>query len=330
MIRIKIFYMLKNISLILVAAIASFLVRAQESPVQGDDLLKSLGQPKSSEIVMNLNNFIGNKDTKEEISFLNYGKGIQVNIRESVLSSIDLYNGNNPYSSEFKRFPGKLPLNIDFDFTVFKTKQTIGEGFEQVGEMESTVQLIKVFRLNENDDYRMTVEFNVGRMIMMSLAYVEGGAADGDSIGATSGETGFRGNDFFTMMKKNRYNYEFTRLCELLGMPTLENRTRRLYADGGVDVIFKDGGIQKITLYSGGQPCDYKDMTFQSYMLDLPYGLRMENTKSAIVKKLGTPLSDDGNVITYRERITNFSIAFRGEKIDYVQFELVEKEDAAK
>ena len=320
----------KLISVFLIAFFAGTLL-GQNVPVEGDDLVNCLGQPTSSELATRLNNFIGNKDAKEEISFLNYGKGIQVNIEESMVTSIDLYNGSNPYSSEFKKFPGKLPLDIDFDLSIFKTKKKMGDGFEQVGDMEATIQLIKVFRLNENDDYRMTVEFNVGRMIMMSLVYIEGGADDGDSLGTqSSGEAGFRGNDFFTMMKKNKYNLEFSRLCTMLGLPTFENRSRKLYAEGGVDVEFKNGGIQKITLYSGGQRCDYKDMTFQSYLFDLPYGLRMENTKSATIKKLGTPASTSGNVITYNVSHTDFSIAFKGEKIDYVKFQLAEMNDAAK
>lgn len=311
-------------SLLLLACI----LRAQESPVQGDELLKCLGQPRNGDLVSQLNKFIGNKDPKEEISFLNYGKGIQINISESAVKSIDLYNDANPYGAEFKRFPGDLPLGISFENTIYQTKQKMGEGYETVGDVESTLQLIKHFRLNENDDYRMTVEFKTGRMIMMSLAYIEGGAAGSDMPGnENSGkEAGFRGNDFFTMMRKNKYNLEFSRLCALLGVPAFENRTRRLYADDGVDVHFgKDGSIQRITLYSGGQPCDYKDMHFQPYVLDLPYGMRMENTKSAIIKKLGTPASESGSTITYKERITNFIIAFRGEKIDYVRFEVAEK-----
>lgn len=306
--------------------VIAFCAWAQQSPVEGDDLIKCLGQPKTGELVSKLNNFIGNKDAKEEISFLNYGKGIQVNIQKTIVTSIDLYNEDNPYSAEFKRFPGKLPLDISFDFTIFKTKQKMGEGFETTGEVEETMQLLKVFRLNENDDYRMTVEFKVGRMIMMSLTYIEGGAGGSDSTGGGSrAENGFTGNDFFTMMKKNKYNLEFSRLAGLLGNSTFENRTRRLYADDGVDVVFKDGGIQRITLYAGGQSCDYKGMNFQPYQFDLPYGLRMENTKSAIIKKLGSPVSESGNEITYKERITNFSIGFKGEKIDYVKFEVAEK-----
>ncbi len=301
---------------------------AQESPVQGEELLQCLGQPKNSELVTKLNNFIGNKDTKEEISFLNYGKGIQVNISESIVKGIDLYSDRNPYSTEFKRFAGKLPLDVSFDNTIYQTKQKIGEGYETTGEMEATLQLIKVFNLNNDDDYRMTVEFNTGRMIMVSIAYIEGGAGEVDSLGneTDKGVAGFRGNDFFTMMRKNKFNLEFTRFTDLLGYATFDSRTRRLYADKGVDMRFTpDGSIKSVTLYSGGQRCDYKDLSFQPYTLDLPYGMRMENSKSAIVKKLGNPVSDDGSVITYRERISNFEIAFMGEKIYYVRIEWAEK-----
>jgi len=319
--------MLKKMGCIASFTLISMVLFAQESPVQGEDLLHCLGQPRNSELVTKLNNFIGNRDTKEEISFLNYGKGIQVNIQQSVVKSIDLYNDNNPYSEEFKRFPGKLPLDISFDNTIFQTKQKMGDGYETTGETEATLQLIKVFRLNNNDDYRMTVEFKTGRMIVMSLAYIEGGAGAEDTLGNVSGnEAGFRGNDFFTMMRKNKYNLEFTRFIQLLGMPTFENRTRRLYADNGVDVRFTpDGSIKSISLYSGGQSCDYKDMKFQPYTLDLPYGMRMENSKSAIIKKLGVPLLDEGGIITYKERISNFIIAFNGDRISYVRIEVAEK-----
>ncbi|HXH20183.1 MAG TPA: hypothetical protein VNJ07_13990 [Chitinophagales bacterium] len=320
---------MKRICLFLSLIFYSVICFSQESPVQGDELLQCLGQPRNSELVSRLNDFIGNKDTKEDISFLNYGKGIQVNISESIVKSIDFYNDKNPYSTEFKRFPGRLPLDISFDNTIYQTKQKMGDGYETVGEAESTLQLIKIFRLNNDDDYRLTVEFNTGRMILLSLAYIEGGGGGVDSLGNETNDAmpGFGGNDFFTMIRKNKYNLEFTRFTDLLGFPTFENRTRRLYADKGVDIRFTpDGAIQSVTLYSGGQSCDYKGKTYQPYTLDLPYGMRMENSKSAIIKKLGTPLSDDGNVITYRERIASFHIAFKGDKINYVRIELAGRE----
>src|ERR1051325_8258971 len=114
--------MLRKFNLVSSFVIIVCIANAQESPVQGDDLVKCLGQPRSGELVTKLNKFIGNKDTKEEISFLNYGKGIQVTIQQSIVKGIDLYNDNNPYSEEFKRFPGSLPLGISFDNTIFQAK----------------------------------------------------------------------------------------------------------------------------------------------------------------------------------------------------------------
>ncbi|GIV33277.1 MAG: hypothetical protein KatS3mg031_0812 [Chitinophagales bacterium] len=301
--------------------LGSLLLSAQESPVQGDDLLKCLGQPRNSEYVSKLNAFIGNKEPKEEISFLNYGKGIQVNIERSIVKSIDLYNSNNPYSAEFKRFPGELPLGISFNHTIFQVKQRIGEGYETSGEVDGAFQLIKIFKLNENDDYKMVIEFNVGRMVVMSLSYIEGGAGGADTPEKVEAAmAGFKGNDFFTMMRKNQYNLEYGRFRDLLGLPTYYSRTRQLFADKGVDVLFNSSGsIESITLYAGGQPTGYKDYVFKPYELDLPFGIRMENTRQALLKKLGEPASADGNLITYNERYALFQIAFKGDKIDYVR-----------
>ncbi len=303
-----------------------FVLNAQESPVQGDELLKILGQPRNSEIATKLNNFIGNKESKEDISFLNYGKGVQVNIERSIVKGIDLYNDNNPYSTEFKKFHGKLPLEIAFENTIFQVKQKIGEGFESSGEVSSSYQLIKVFKLNENDDYRMTVEFSTGRLIMVSLSFIEGGAGGADTPEKQqSASKGFYGNDFFTMIRKNQYNLEFTRFREILGYPTFENRSRKLWVEQGVEVTFSaDGSIAGISLYSGGQPSNHQGMNFSPYLLDLPYGIRMENTKSALMKKLGQPHSQVGSTVIYKERHVDFQIAFKGEKIDFVKISLAE------
>lgn len=300
---------------------------AQESPVQGEDLLKCLGQNKNSELASKLNNYIGNKDSKEDISFLNYGKGVQVNIEHGMMKSIDLYNDNNPYSTEFKKFQGSLPMDISFDNTIHQVKLKIGEGYEVTGDVMSTYQLTKVMRLNDDDDYRMVIEFNTGRLVMLSISYVEGGTAtgEGEEGGQTSSGSKFRGNDFFTMMKKNPYNREFTLFREMLGYPTHDDKTQKLYINFGVDTRFISGAIQSITLYSGGQLSNYKGMEFLPYPFDLPYGLRMENSRSAILKKLGTPASADGNTVTYKERISELVIAFQGEKIDWVKIQVAPK-----
>lgn len=316
-----------SLLLSLFSVIACF---GQESPVQGDDLLKCLGQSRNSALASQLNNYIGNKDPKEDISFLNYGKGIQVNIEQNVVKGVDLYSDDNPYSTEFKSFKGKLPMDIEFSNTIHQVKQKIGEGYEISGDVMSTYQLMKVFKLNDDDDYRMTVEFNTGRIVMLSVAYVAGGA------GASEGEEGkqqstgvkFRGNDFFTMMKKNPYNREFILFKRLLAPAMHSDKAHTLYIQDGVDVRFVNGAIQSITLYSGGQTSDYKETPFAPYRFDLPYGIRMENTKSGIIKKLGTPVSDTGNMITYRERVAEIQIAFKGEKIDWVRIAAAEPQKA--
>lgn len=315
---------------LLLFLLSVFTVAAQESPVQGDDLLKCLGQSRNSELATKLNNYIGNKDPKEDISFLNYGKGIQVNIEQNILKGIDLYSEDNPYSTEFKSFQGRLPMDITFSNTIHQVKQKIGEGYETSGDVMSTYQLIKIFKLNDDDDYRMTIEFNTGRIVMLSVAYVEGGAgASEDEEGAQqSSGTKFRGNDFFTMMKKNPYNREFTLFKRMLGIAMHTDKSSTLYVRDGVDVRFVNGTIQSITLYSGGQKSDYKEIPFEPYRYDLPYGIRMENSKAGIIKKLGAPVSDTGNIITYRERTAEIQIAFKGEKIDWVRIKVVDAEKA--
>ncbi|MDZ4844513.1 MAG: hypothetical protein SH857_03075 [Chitinophagales bacterium] len=309
---------------------SSLMPFAQESPVQGDDLLKCLGQSRNSELAVKLNNYIGNKAPKEDISFLNYGKGIQVNIEQNTIKSIDLYSDDNPYSTEFKSFQGKLPMEIIFSNTIHQVKQKIGEGYEIAGDVMSTYQLIKIFKLNDDDDYRMTIEFNTGRIVMLSVSYVEGGAetTEGEDGAQQSSGTKFRGNDFFTMMKKNSFNREFTLFKRILAPAMHPDKTRSLYINDGVDVRFVNGAIQSITLYSGGQQSDYKGMPFEPYRFDLPYGMRMENTKSGIIKKLGSPVSDTGNIISYRERIAEIQIAFKGEKIDWVRIKVAEAQKA--
>lgn len=324
----------KHLLVLLSLFLFSILASAQESPVQGDDLLKVLGQNKNAELATQINNYIGNKDTKEDISFLNYGKGVQVNIEQNIMKTIDLYAGDNPYSSEFKEFQGKLPLGLSFNFTIHQTKLTIGEGYEVTGDVMSTYQLTKINKLNDDDDYRLIVEFSTGRMVMISISYLEGGEKTGEGEEGESSGSGdrFKGNDFFTMMKKNPYNRQFVLFRRYIGTPTHEDKTKQIYVKEGVDVRFTNGTIQSITLYSGGQTSDYKGMPYLSYRYDLPYGMRIENSRGAIIKKLGTPASDNGNVVSYRERAALVEIAFKGEKIDWVKISAAEapKVDAPK
>jgi hypothetical protein len=296
---------------------------AQESPVQGDDLLKVLGQNKNSDFAVQLNEYIGNKSTKEDISFLNYGKGVQVNIEESKIKKIDLYNDENPYSTEFKKFQGKLPLDLSFENTIHQAKMKIGEGYEVTGDVMGIYQVNKTMKLNDDDDYRLSVEFTTGRMVSVSLTYLEAGegAAEGEEGGEEKPVNNniFKGNDFFTMMHKNTYNRQFVLFTRLFYAPAHKDATKMIYVKEGVDIRFEDDAIQSITLYSGGQQSDYKGMTFGTYVFDLPHGMRMENTRSGVLKKLGTPVSDNGSVVTYRERAAELQIAFKGEKIDWVK-----------
>jgi hypothetical protein len=295
--------------------------------VQGDDLLKLLGQNKNSDLAKQLNDYIGNKGDKEDISFLNYGKGIQVNIEQSTMKRIDLYNDNNPYSTEFKKFQGRLPLELSFDNTIHQAKLKVGEGYEVTGDVMSIYQVTKTMKLNDDDDYRLSVEFSTGRMVSVSITYLEGGKSeseDGEEAGTAPSGTKFTGNDFFTMMHKNTYNRQFVLFKRLFYAPIYQDKTRMLYVKEGVDVRFEDERVQSITLYSGGQQSDYKGMTFGAYIFDLPHGMRMENTRSGIIKKLGTPVSDTGSMITYRERAAELQIAFNGEKINWVKIIAVE------
>ena len=317
-----------KIHLLVILIFASIITHGQssdQSPVQGDDLLELLGKRRTADNVERLNKFIGNKESKEDISFLNYGKGIQMNVERSVVRGLDFYNDKNRYSEEFKRFQGNLPRDMNFDNTIYEVKQRMGEEFEAEGELTGTYTLTNTFRLNDDDDYALTVEFYSGRMTRVSIMYIEGGSREEKDEGGVGIKKGFSGHDFFIMIKKNRYNRELKIFTQQLGKPVVNDKKQQLYLKDGVDIRFNEMGlISAITLYSGGQTSSYKDEVFEPYTLKLPYGIKMSNSRDAVIMKAGSPKSGSGNVITYHEGFADMQVVFSGGKIDHVKIILAE------
>lgn len=281
---------------------------AQVPPIQGDDLMTALGQRKSTFSSRELLTFVGANGNP---------KGIKINFVNNKLARIELYNDDNPWGADIRRFRGGLPKNISFDDDIKTTKQKLGNGFEVSGDVETMYYVTKNYQMSTGDTCQLNAEFSKGRMINFALIFYPG-----------SGEVGEDGNkyvlpitgwDYLTMVKKNTYNKQLNTLLSLVGSPTFKNRTTLVYSEAGVEILFnKYQQVDWLNFYSSGTS-EVGSQSMKKCELPLPMEVKFGDTRSNVTSRLGEPASTDGNKLIYNVEYARVYITVSGSGVSFVQ-----------
>ena len=307
----------RQISLFLLLSITFFNLLAQ-SPVQGDDLIKALGQRSSTSLVSQLENYIGD-------NYLN--KGAQIIINNSKLTRIDLYNNKNVLMPDMSAFKGELPKGLTLESTIFEAKNALGEGYEEEGDKGGSYTLTKEFSLNDLDSWKMNIMFNRGRINIVSLIYVEGGRAGAEDA-EMKAQTGLTGEDYFLMIRKNMYNFQVRTLMGLVGNADYAKRQQKVFLDAGLLIeLSKNKTIDKLVMHQAGANDSYTGQTYKQYPYSLPFGLKFSDTKSLVTQKCGPPKKQNSNSMVYYEQNTEMQLFFANGKLQRVEIYKPEEEE---
>ncbi len=276
-------------------------------PVQGDDLIKLLGKRNSVSDIQSLERYIGNDFAT---------RGIKLDITRNVLQTIDLYNNENPYLPEMQQFKGKLPKGLKFGSSIFDAKKSLGEGYKTEGEVTASLVLIKEFPLNAVDGYEISLDFQKGRLTIVTLKFVEGGAANQEEA-SSAATIGISNSDYFEMVKKNAYNLKYVTLKNAIGASYDADRTKQIFLKQGLAVYFNNKSmIEKMVFYSGGQPYeDRSGMKFGGFPVILPLGIKFTDTETIVRQKCGTPAGNENGALVYTQGIGKLLVYFSGGKV---------------
>lgn len=278
-----------------------------QMPVQGDELPKLLGQQKTSTQVQSLESFIGGSYE---------AKGIKLHYNpDGKLTRIELFNDNSPWGDAIQQFQGQMPRGITFADKIVDAKKKIGEGFEIDGEVSGIYFLNKHFELNNFDSYRFSVEFITGRLISVSMILVEGGSGNLMEDGSTN-KSDFKGENFITMVKKSKANFELQKLITLFDrFHTYADKTHLIYAENGLEVVTDYAGlIQEVIVYNEGQTTSQGHKT-GAFKYPLPYGLRFQDSPADVSQKLGTPAGEENGAMYFNYGPSRLKVYFSGNRI---------------
>lgn len=301
---------MKNLLTIVLLLSVSLAVMGQESPYQGDNFMTLLGLRKTNGHIAKMNLYIGGDPD---------GKGVKLTIVDNICIRVDIYNDNNPWGPNIKRFQGELPKGLTFEDKIPEAKQKLGNGFNADGDVFSNYFVSKTFLLESNDTCLMNLEYTNGRLTTVSLAYIKSAANEKEEEKKNAPEPPIYGEDILIMIKKNQYNHEYVKLTQTLGYPSYADRYVRVYADGGVEFHFnKDKQIEWVYLYSGGVG-GAGGQNMSKYKLPLPYGAEFGESQSSIMSKLGQPDGTEGNMIYYNENYARVYYQFLGGKLSIVK-----------
>lgn len=289
-----------------------------QSPVDGDDLQKALGQRQSTTMVSQLKDYIGE-------DYIN--KGAQIIISNSKLTRIDLYNEKNALFPDMKAFNGDLPLGLKFTNTIFETKKILSEGYEEEGDKAGTYTLIKDFPLNDLDSWTINIMYSRGRLGMISMIYVERGRADAESAEMVS-RTGLSGEDYFLMIRKNLYNFQVKMLLEQMGYPDYSKKNVKVYLEKGFELrLSKAKTVEKLIMHPKGSLDKFTGERFKQYPLALPFGIKFSDTRQLAIDKCGPPKKQDGNSLTYFEQNAEMKLFFSGNTLSRIEINKPNEED---
>lgn len=280
---------------------------AQIPPVQGDDLMKALGQRKSTLTSRDLLTFAGANGNP---------RGIKLNFINNKLARIELYNDDNPWGNDIRRFRGGLPKNISFDDDIKTAKQKLGNGFEVSGDVESSYYVVKNYQLETGDTCQINLEYINGRLVNLALIHYEGSGTGEDGKTAGIPITGW---DYLVMIKKNSYNKQLGTLFTLVGYPTFKNRTTLVYGEAGVEILFnKYQQVEWLNFYSSGTS-QVGGQNMSRCELPLPMDVKFNESTGAITSRLGPPASYDGNKLIYNVEYARVYITVAGGGVSFVQ-----------
>ncbi|MEX0810854.1 MAG: hypothetical protein WD048_01475 [Chitinophagales bacterium] len=281
-----------------------------QSPVQGEDLIKALGQRQNTDLVSRLNNYIGEDHES---------KGAQIIISGSKLTRIDIYNDKNVLMQNMSAFKGDLPLGLKLSSTIFEAKKLLGEGYEEEGDKGGSYTLTKEFPLNELDAWQINIMYNRGRVNLVSMIFVEKGRAAAEDAEMIS-KTGLSGEDYFLMIRKNLYNFQVKTLLSHFGNPDYSKKNRRIYLDGGLEMqLSKYKTIEKLVMHPSGSREPLTGKTFKQFPLALPFGIKFSDNRNLIQEKCGQAPLQDGNSMTYFEQNTEMRLFFSGNTLSRVE-----------
>lgn len=281
-----------------------------QAPVEGDELIKALGQRESTNLVSKLNSYIG-EDFEE--------KGVQIIIAGSKLTRVDLYNDENVFLQNMKAFKGKLPLGLELTSTIFQAKNILKEGYEEEGNKGGSYTLTKEYPLNDLDAWQLNIMYNRGRLNLISLIYVEKGRANAENV-EMEARTGLSPEDYFDMIRKNQYNFQVKTLLGLAGRADYESRFQRVFLQKGLMLVFsRKNTIDKIVLYSEGQNDTFTSKTYKQYPYALPFGLKFSDSRTLAQEKCGPAQEQNGNALVYKERNTEMQLFFSGGTLKRVE-----------
>lgn len=299
---------MKTFLLIVFTAFAAIL--HAQTPVQGNDLPRLLGQFKSAAQVQSMEKYIAGDFES---------RGIKLNFSsEGLLTRIELYNDKSPWGDNIQQFKGTMPLGLTFTDNIATAKKKFGEGFEVDGEVAKTYYVMKRFELDNINSYKLSAEYMGGRFISLTMILEEGGSGDLMEDG-TVNKTGFKGENLISMVKKYKANLELQKLVELFDtFYTYSDKTHIIYANKGLEVITDyQGVIQEVIVYSGGQQTSVGHTT-QAFPYPLPYGIKFQDSKSDVVSKLGPPLGEDKGGTYYNFGPSRMSVFFGANKVSKV------------
>lgn len=281
---------------------------AQVPPVQGDDLMKALGQRKSTLTSRELLTFVGNNGNP---------RGIKVIFINNKLARIELYNDDNPWGADIRRFRGGLPKNISFDDDIKTAKQKLGNGFEASGDVESSYYVIKNYQMETGDTCQLNLEYINGRLINLALIYYPGSGEVGED--GKANVLPITGWDYLTMVKKNTYNKQLNTLLGLVGNPSFKNRTTLVYSDAGVEILFnKYQQVEWMNFYSSGTS-EVGSQSMKKCELPLPMEVSFGNSMGDVTSRLGGPAAREGNKLIYNVEYARVYITVSGSGVSFVQ-----------
>jgi hypothetical protein len=291
-------------------------VAAVAQPFKGDEWINLLGKREATAEVAKVLSYVGDNGNP---------KGMKITIQNDIVTRLDFYNDDNPWGADIQRFAGTLPKGLEITSTIAKAKEKLGEGFETEGEVSGTYTLHKNFELNNVDAYQVNLEYLSGRLNAIGLIYMQGDAKKFDQTG-TLVKGGIKGDDVLHLVKKNIYSKIYEDLQTAIGPPNHEERYLRVFATGGVEINFgQDLNISKVIMYSGGQPTPKGHIpTYSPYTLQMPYGLRFEDSRADVITKAGQPTKEEDGAMVYNDGYTSIKVFVNG-KVSRV--ELSENKD---
>lgn len=269
----------------------STLLMAQVSPVQGDDLIKALGQRETAPTVQKLKSFAEPNGNP---------KGIKITVLDRKLTRIELYNDNNPWGADIKQFMGSLPKGLSFSQNIDAAKKQLGANVEVSGDPFESYYVFKNYPLTGKDSAQVNLEFIQGRLVNVALIYLESDSP----VKSGDGEATYplNGDDYLVMIKKNVYNKELGKLFQLMGYASFKGRYELVYAKEGVEILFnKDAQVDWIYLYSGGETSTVGGQSMQKCPFPLPFDLKFGMSAVSIGNIIGPPQGREGGTLIYNQ-----------------------------